>query len=140
MDSDEELYHQLLFYTLSHGDSSFIHQHAVDTYAAQHATAGSKPISVTFSLLGLYLWLERGFTGKQVQQAHMRLARPGKQWPAFDVPANRGRITVADVLEAAPNHDRDEMIRKWAAEVWNTWDAAHDQIRNLAAEELQLAD
>ena len=32
--SEEELFHELSFYTLAHPDPAFIHQHIVDAYAA----------------------------------------------------------------------------------------------------------
>lgn len=35
MASEQETYNELCYYTLSHGDSSFIHQHVVDAFAAQ---------------------------------------------------------------------------------------------------------
>jgi hypothetical protein len=59
-----DLYDQLSLYTLSHADPSFIHQHVVDAFAAQHADDRTKPITLTFALVGLYLHAERGFSGK----------------------------------------------------------------------------
>ena len=37
----QRLCHELSLYTLSHGDAFFIHQVAVDAYAAQHAGPSS---------------------------------------------------------------------------------------------------
>ncbi len=54
-ESEQEKYYELAYYTLSHPDPAFIHQHAVDAFTAQNANAGSKPISITFALIGLYL-------------------------------------------------------------------------------------
>src|SRR5690348_4591092 len=67
--NDQEAYHELACYTLVHSDPAFIHQFIVDAYAAQHANAHSKPISVAFALAGLYLHLERGYSGRQVRTA-----------------------------------------------------------------------
>ena len=33
----KEQFHELSFYTLAHRDPTFIHQHIVDAYTAQHA-------------------------------------------------------------------------------------------------------
>src|SRR4051794_21318189 len=111
---DEELAHdELSAYTLSHGGAEFIHQHVVDAWQAQHATAASKPVTVFFSLAGLYLHLERGFSGREVQRAHMQLARQSKQWPTLQLPAGRGSVTVVDVMSAPPGDERDRMIRMW---------------------------
>src|SRR5262249_50414598 len=65
---DQEAYYELAGYTLVHPDPAFIHQYIVDAYAAQHADAHCKPISISFALAGLYLHLERGYSGKAVQR------------------------------------------------------------------------
>jgi hypothetical protein len=39
----QRLCHELSLYTLSHGDAFFIHQVAVDAYAAQHAGRANAP-------------------------------------------------------------------------------------------------
>jgi hypothetical protein len=74
MFSDDNLYSELAYYTLAHSDPAFIHQYVVDAYTAQTADESSKPISVVFALIGLYLHVEKGYNGKQVQHAHTRLA------------------------------------------------------------------
>jgi hypothetical protein len=48
--TNDELYNQLAYYTLSHPDSSFLHQHAVDAYAAQCASENSGTIQNRFRL------------------------------------------------------------------------------------------
>ncbi|HXG53369.1 MAG TPA: DUF5946 family protein, partial [candidate division Zixibacteria bacterium] len=61
--SEQQSYEQLQCYTLGHGGLEFIHQHVVDAWAAQHADEQTKPIRLTFALVGLYLHVERGFSG-----------------------------------------------------------------------------
>jgi hypothetical protein len=129
----QRLCHELSLYTLSHGDAFFIHQVAVDAYAAQHAGPASKPISVAFALVGLCLLVERGYTGKAVQRTHMRLAGRSKRWPTFDPPAHRGNVTVADVLRAVPGGGRDTAILQWGTSVWTAWGQAHPAVRTLIA-------
>ena len=139
MPSDQDLFNELSYYTLSHRDPRFIHQHVVDAYAAQHANEQTKPVSVVFSLVGLYLFLEKGFTGRQVQQMHMRLAKRRKQWPRLPVPSGpRGAVTVAEVVAAPPGAARDEMVRAWCESVWKTWQASRLQIVNLLKQELDI--
>jgi len=75
---DRELYNELACHTLAHGDPSFIHQYIVDAYAAQHADEKTKPIGLAFALVGLYLHIERHYSGKEVQRAHMKLAKKKK--------------------------------------------------------------
>lgn len=126
--SDEEAYHELCAYTLTLGDAAFVHQHVVDAWAAQAAHAGSKPIAVAFALAGLYLHLERGFTGRDVQRAHMQMARRRHDWPTFALPDARGTVTARDVLAAAPGAERDAAIGLWCASVWEPWSPQRDAI------------
>lgn len=76
-------YSDLLCYTVAKRDTGFIHQHAVDAYASQHSGGTTRNSSIAFGLIGLYLALEKGYTGRQVQLAHMRIARiqkTGRGW------------------------------------------------------------
>jgi hypothetical protein len=134
--SAEDDYNELCAYTLSHGDPAFIHQHVVDTYMAQHADAHTKPIGITFALVGLYLHAEKHFSGRQVQLAHMRLARKKQTWPAFALPAGRGSMTVSDVMAFPPGPARDKAIHEWADSVW----AAFRNNSEVVAELLRQVD
>lgn len=125
---EQAAYDELAAYTLVHDSPLFIHQHVVDAYAAQYATAGSKPIGVAFALIGLYLHLERGLDGREVQRAHMRLARARKDRPRFDPPTQRGELTAHDVLAEPPGPARDEAIGRWCEAVWQTWRASRDRV------------
>jgi hypothetical protein len=130
-DAAQDAYDALCCYTLEHGDLSFIHQHVVDAFAAQRADERTKPIAVTFALVGLYLHVERQFTGKQVQQAHMALARHKTTWPVFPLPAHRGRMTAVDVMNAPAGAARDEAIHRWSASVWEAFEDHHHAVEAL---------
>lgn len=123
MPAADDAYHELCCYTLERGDGAFIHQHVVDAQAAQLAGASTKPIALTFALLGLYLHLEHGVSGRDVQRAHMALAKQKDQlpWPSLALPPSRGAITAADVLRAAPGAERDRAIDEWCAAVWREY-------------------
>jgi Family of unknown function (DUF5946) len=137
--SDQDLYDQLAFYTLELRDAEFLHQHIVDAYAVQHAGDDTKPIAIVFGLIGLYLYVEKNFTGRQVQRAHMQLARQRRQWTALPIPSEQRRtIGVADVLGAPPGPMRHEMIRRWCESVWHDWKANRSQITALARDELGI--
>ena len=129
---NEDLYNQLAFYTLAHPDPAFIHQLVVDAYAAQNANEATKPIAIVFSLIGLYLHLEKGFTGKQVQRAHMQLAKWPNTWIKPTLPKNRSAISIQNVLAAEPGPPRDAMIERWCASVWECWQPSRAQIVELA--------
>jgi hypothetical protein len=138
MSSTQNLYNQLAFYSLAHQDPAFIHQHVVDAFAAQRCDESSKPISSVFALVGLYLHVEKSFTGRQVQLAHMQLARHRKQWPRLPLPVSRGDITISDVLAVAPGELRDAAIHRWCVSVWAAWSHCRPQIVELVASELDI--
>jgi Family of unknown function (DUF5946) len=124
-----QLFSNLSCYTVAKQDGDFIHQHAVDAYEAQHAGAKTRNITVAFGLIGLYLALEKGYTGKQVQQAHMRIARIRKDWPRLEPPARQAQLTVMDVLQARRDTEKDAMIRQWMTAVWESWADRQEWVR-----------
>lgn len=134
-DLEQAEYFELCYYTLAHADPSFIHQHVVDAFAAQHADEETKPISLAFALIGLYLHLEKGYSGREVQRAHMRLARRRKKWPMFPLPENRGGLTVFEVMVAPPGPERDAMVEKWCLSVWQAYVDSHGNVVALVKNE-----
>jgi hypothetical protein len=129
-----ETFQELAYYTLSKGDNEFIHQHAVDAFAAQQADADSKPISLVFGLVGLHLAVDRGWTGRQVQLFHMKMARHKRPWPFIALPQDRGSLHVEDVLAVPPGPARDELIMDWCRSVWMTYADGQHLIRELVKE------
>ncbi len=132
--TEAEAYNELMGYTLMLRDEAFIHQHVVDAWMAQHADETTKPIGLTFALIGLYLHVERGFSGRQVQQAHRTLGRRRRAWPRFPLPAGRGSITAVDVIAAAPGAARNEAIDAWASSTWQAFQDSRPAVAGLLAE------
>jgi hypothetical protein len=131
-DNKGESFAELAYYTLSHQDMKyFIHQHFVDAWQAQQADGHTRPIALIFSLAGLYLFLEKNFTGRDVQEAHIRMARNKVRWPAITLPSNRGEINIENVLACSPGKDRDEMITRWCTAVWDAYKDEQQTIRIL---------
>ena len=130
---DEHAHAELQCYTLSHGGPQFIHQHVVDAWAVQHAGVETKPITLAFGLVGLCLHVERGFSGRQVQRAHMALARRRQAWPTFALGAHRGRLTAGDVMAVPAGPARDVMITRWCAAVWEAVPLTHEPVRAMLA-------
>lgn len=136
-ESSPDQFNQLSFYTLAHPDMLyFIHQHIVDAFQAQNADKNTKPIALIFSLTGLYLYLEKGYTGKEVQQAHLKLAQNKKEWKILELPEKRGIITVSDVLKSPAGEQRDKMIKEWCVSVWDAYRNWYETIENLAQTEM----
>src|SRR5437763_8705655 len=107
MDNVRAAYDEVYCYAI--GRPGFMLQHIVDAFAVQTASADTKPIGVVFGLIGLYLHVEKNFSGGQVQKAHMELGRKKREWPRVHLPEDRGSITVSDVLAASAGPQRDKM-------------------------------
>jgi hypothetical protein len=129
MDAYEELY----VYTM--GRKNFILQHVVDANIAQGAPAvNPPPIGVIFSLAGLYLHIEKGFSGAQVQNAHRIMGRRKRSWPNVVWPTERGNMTAKAVLGTPAGQARDDAIHEWCKQVWAAFSANRDTVASLVAE------
>ncbi len=136
--SERELFNELSFYTLAHPDPVFLHQNAVDAFTAQLAGPDTKPIALVFALVGLYLHVEKQFTGKEVQRVHMHLAKNRRTWTSPLLPEGRGAIRVSQVLEEPAGPACDAMIGQWCASVWSAFQASRGEIAQLLANELDI--
>jgi hypothetical protein len=128
---ETDAHNELQCYTLAHGDPAFLHQHVVDAWIAQHANERTKPIGLTFALVGLYLHVERGFSGRQVQRVHMALGRCKRQWPKFALPLERGSVTASEVMTHPAGPERDRAIGRWCVSVWNAFRESHRPVAEL---------
>ncbi len=134
MSSREDAIDALRAYTLGRGDPDFIHQHVVDAFAAQRAHEHTRPIQVVFALIGLYLLVEGGWSGKQVQRIHMRLGQRKHPWPTFVLPADRGSMTEVEVMAAPEGPERDAAIHSWCRSVWEAWAGSRDGVISFLRE------
>jgi len=125
-------YDELHAYTL--GRPGFILQHVVDAHGAQSADEHGKPIRLVFSLVGLYLRVEKGFSGRAVQRVHMQLGKAQKVWPRLALPIARGNVTAADVMAVPEGPERDAAIDAWCAAVWAAFADSHEIIVRLLRE------
>lgn len=125
-------YDEVYLYTM--GRPGFILQHVVDAFAVQRVNDDSKPIGLVFGLVGLYLHVEKQFSGREVQRVHMELGRRKRGWPRVYVPEDRGSMTVADVLAASAGPERDAAIDNWCRSVWTAFGANREAIIALLRE------
>jgi len=139
--TSEDAYHELCYYTLTLGDAAFIHQHVVDAFAAQQADEQTKPIKLTFALVGLYLHVEKQYSGRLVQRVHVHLARQKHAWPSFTLPQERGALTAADVLTFPAGPQRDQAIHAWSASVLEAFHDCRQTVIELLRERgLEVGD
>jgi Family of unknown function (DUF5946) len=131
--SEQQAYDELCDYTFAHArqHGTFIHQHVVDAYAAQHADASTKPITLVFALMGLYMHVERGYSGTEVQRLHIAMGRNRVTWPPLRLPVNRGSMTVVDVMACPPGPERDHAIAAWCRSVWEVYAVNRPMVAEL---------
>ena len=103
----------------------------MDTYAAQHSGLNVKPITTAFALIGLYLTFERGYTGKEVQRAHMILGKVHRQWSLINPPKEKAALTVLNVVLGLTEEIYREHINAWGKSVWLLWSPQHENIGKL---------
>jgi hypothetical protein len=132
MDTMRAAYEEVYAYTM--GRPGFILQHVVDAFAVQTANENSKPIGVVFGLVGLYLHVERQYSGRQVQTTHMALGRRKREWPRVYLPEDRGSMTVAAVVAVSAGPERDMAIDDWCRSVWLAFGANRQTIVALLRE------
>ena len=132
------VFDRLTAFSLTVQDIDFVHQLAVDSYAAQHSGPPVKPISTAFALIGLYLTFERGFNGKKVQKAHMMLGRTHRPWPLFNPPPGKALQTVFDVVQGLTRENYRARLKTWGQAVWLFWSPEHENIRKLADTYLKM--
>ena len=114
------------------------HQTCVDAYAAQHVGPRMRPMTVCFALNGLYLVLERGWSGIEARAAHGHLARivPREDWRFFEPPDEGGPLTVLDVALASDPETQAVGVEAWGRSVWATWRHVHDEVRAMTERQL----
>lgn len=131
-----EMFHELSCYTASLRDPEFIHQYAVDAFTLETVDEEDKTIKVAFALIGLYLHIEKNFTGKEVQNVHVVLGKRGKKWPKFVLPVKRGNISVKNVMACPEGFKRNTAIEEWCLSVWSAYSHCHEDVKKLVREEL----
>lgn len=111
-----------------------LHQLTVDAYGGQHAGPPTGQRYVAYSVAGLALALEHGWSGVEVRDLHARMGPVRPAWPTLPPPPRPAEMTVADIVAAgawANSPDgHAESVQRWAAAVWASWRDQHDEIRS----------
>ena len=130
--NEVDAYNALCAYTLQLRDPTFLHQYVVDTWTVQNADSSIKPIALAFAMFGLYLAVEKGISGRQVQRFHMQMAKQRRSWPSLPLPQGSPSVTVLEVMQAPPGAQRDARILDLAAATWTCCTAARPAVVELA--------
>ncbi len=85
-----------------------------------------------------FICLKKEYTGKQVQNAQVKLSQNKKVWPSLELPEHQGAVTVSEVLQAEAGEPRDLMIKKWCESVWAAYDNWHEAIAHLVKAEFDV--
>ena len=114
------------------GDPAYFraHQLTVDAYAVQHPGRPERRAiqSVGLHLMTLCAVIERGLDPTDGPVLHQRIVgRPGFRW--LEPPTFAGRMTAVDVLAATDAGAHEELVRAWADDSWDAWEAHHGQVR-----------
>lgn len=72
----------------------------------------------------------------QVRDAHQELAGRFADWPVFDRPASMTDLTIFDVAMSGSPDAHADIVERWAAAVWASWEPAHREVARLIAERL----
>jgi hypothetical protein len=108
-----------------------VHRLSVDSYAVQHPGGDSRQAiqSVGVHLARLCLFLERGLSPEQANEAMLRIARTKSSMFKLVRPRSLGTITVADVLAAGGPEQHVEAVMAWAGSAWDAWSVHHETVR-----------
>ena len=137
--SEVDAYNALCAYTLQLRHPTFLHQYVVDAWTVQKADSSTKPIALAFAMFGLYLAVEKGISGRQIQRFHMQMAKHRRSWPSLPLPQGSPSVTVLDVMQAPPGPQRDARILDLAAGTWTCCTAARPAVVELAQTECGIA-
>lgn len=128
---NNQAYDKLAIYSLSHPSPDFIHQHLADAYTLYTADENTKPISILFALAGIYLFTEKNYTGKKVQQVHLQMSARKQNWPLLSLPVKRSTITPEDLLRKKPGSERDQLLFDWCRDIWHYCSFLKDQLEQV---------
>jgi len=112
-----------------------VHQLSVDAYAVQHPGVPSRQSiqSVAVHLVRLCLFLEHGLTPERANHAMLAAAKQKARYQWLQPPDFLGELTVADVEATSSVNAHLDMVRRWAAQMWEVWSPHHDIVRGWVA-------
>ena len=114
----KELYYQLVLeneYT-----QDFDHQYLVDIFCCETYAPETKPISIAFALVGLYLFLEKDFSWKLIQNFHKHLSKQNIILPQISIHIKNPEFLIEDMIKL-PINERKQKFKFRASQVRNIY-------------------
>ena len=127
-------YLELSAYNAERARWDFLHQEAVDAYAAQHPVRQPSRSASGLRSSGCTLPSIKDEPVGRFQRARMRLGRHKHAWPRLRAPSDLRCTTVGEVIRHSPCGDRDAAIVRRAGDVWSVWADSHDLIAELCTD------
>ncbi len=112
-----------------------VHRHTVDVYAAQHPGIDGRRQrqSVAVHLISICAWLEHGMDADALLPLTRRMTDRKREWWWLE-PPTRYDLTILDILRARTGSEHGELVRAWAAAVWDAWGDHQPQVREWFAD------
>lgn len=110
---------------------------SMDAYAVQHPgdPAPGTIQSVNVHLIALYLDLEKHLDPAYITLLMGRaVTQLREEFCWLDPPAERGNITVVNVLKAENGEEHNARVQEWALEAWQAWSSYHERIVKLSGQ------
>lgn len=84
--------------------------------------------TVALCLMTLCLFVEDGVPVADGPRLHQQMLahRPPLRW--LEPPPQQSWFTVADVLCARSVEEHEQLVRRWASQVWQAWSPHHDTV------------
>ena len=111
-----------------------VHRLTVDTYAVQHPGVSSRRSiqSVVVHLVGLHMVLERDFPVRGATKVIQAVVKKSAAFTWLEPPESPGDMTILDVAQAQNLTEHEELVRRWARCVWDSWSDHHLTVKSWA--------
>ena len=115
-----------------------VHNLTVDAYAAQHP---GQPRSQTISsinvhLSSLYAYFHLNYAVSELSHIKSRIIRYKDEFTWLEPPSYLGQLTVMDVLDAENAGQHCDLVKDWAADVFDQWEDFHPIVKKILEKSL----
>lgn len=113
-----------------------LHRLTVDAYAVQHPGVDGPQArnSVGIHLSRLCLIMERGWSMERANDVMLAIVAMKRHYAWLLPPADRGAVTVKDVLAARNASEHLQSVERWARSTWQSWAEHHATVQGWVEE------